>query len=511
MLILPPPWEGLHPAFPQRPEPFYTTSLTNAPVEGGTIGLAWATAATLFRRSPMSGVKAAAYATLTCAAFHVASEQFVGRVVVTPFLESKGITIPRQKIITRPFVFDENSFIVAGGIAGVLLARTIARPWSVTGWKRAVGAFSIGAFVGDLSSYAFYWRQIEPTAEKVRQQKALQAMYQDEVSDFRRQRLAIKYGSHFDLSATTTTTTTPTSQDTPNAAPSAMGATTMHQLLGDLKRAAEDALEKTDAYDGPTAQELDEKDPQPHMSDMRDGERTFHPETNYDWSGTVGDLQSHIDSLRARRQKLKAEAELLWHKIARNEAEYLALPTSDQHHHDQDRMRLKLMNHLHVNSYLEISELDWMIADSQKRQLQLQRSPQDPWIPPAPETAALPSPSGTPTAPHTLKLLSELAAENAFSIAEAQSLLQYAQMALQDPTLTALDPRTGKMVADPHAAAKEDIDRIEKTSRELLIMKDAIQALARELGGIPDDTQPKDDPHGHDGGNSGFGFWGKGS
>ncbi|KAL1297658.1 hypothetical protein AAFC00_006213 [Neodothiora populina] len=476
MIILPPPWEGLHPAFPKRPDPFNTNSLTNAPIIGGTVGLAWATGASIFRRNPASGLKAAAWATVLSAALGLAAEQLAGRIYARPYLESKGITVPKQKLVTRLLHADEDTFVVAGGIAGVLLARSIAKPWSVTGWKRAVGAFSFGAFAGDWANYAVHWRQVIPCAEVYQRQKQLKALYQEELKQFRsaqvmgRYGISIQGGSSADLSVSENPSTT-----SDEASGKTVGSTSMQQLLRDLQKTTEENVEKLAGL--ASQQKLDEEDPQPHYSEMRDGERVFRPDTNYQWTGTPEDLDAHIQVLRRRRESLKSEAELIWHKMAVKEAEYHAKDDKKE----ADRIRLEVMNHLHINAYLEISQLDWMIADSQKTQLQLKTlkdsDNKSAWIP------APPADSSKIVPKHTLQLLDELERDQVASMEDLEMIREHTYAALNDPLLEALDKNTGQKVADPWAAARKDLEEVEKTMKELVVMMESIQRLRKELRG----------------------------
>lgn len=471
MIILPAPWEGLHPAFPKRPDPFNTGALTNAASTGGTAGLLFAAVATLFRRSPQASLKVAAWGTLLIAGVAVPAEQFVGRAWAKPYLESKGIAVPRQKLVERTFHLDEDSFIVAGGIAGLLLARSIAKPWQVTGWKRAVGAFSMGAFLGDLANYGYHWRQITPCAQINARNKVLRNQYTEDVKQFSRNSITGKYSVSLESSGQI---------GGPDAAENKQpgGTTSMQQLLANLQKSAEENMEKIAAAD---ATKLDDTDPQPHHSELRDGERVFRPDTNYTWQGTLADLDSHIKTLRERREHLKQEAELLWHKLAVREAEYhSSAATTDETAKEDARIALEVMNHLHINAYLEISQHDWMIADSQKKQLQLktlEQSKQSPWIPAAPPNSDRLVPK------HTLLLLEELERDNLVGIEELEIIKANTQVALDDPALEAIDKFTGMKVGDPWAAAKRDLDEVEKTLGELKVMKEAIERLKRELGG----------------------------
>ncbi|GAB7352684.1 hypothetical protein MBLNU459_g3045t1 [Dothideomycetes sp. NU459] len=463
MILMPPPWEGLHPAFPKRPDPFNTTSLTNAPVQGGTIGLAWTVGAAMFGKAPGTGLRAAAYVTLVSLVGGVAVEQYVGRMIAQPYLESKGLTVPRQKLVERPFHADENSFIIAGGCAAVLLSRMVAQPWAVTGWRRAIGAFSIGSFGGSLCSYGYHYNQIKPYAERLRQQKQVALVYSQDVKDFHRQRK--------DMGETQAANADRLTGGPP-------GMTSLQQLLKDVGNMT--TGNNRDAFVGlPAAasHDLDEKDPQPHYSELRDGERIFKPETNYKWKpgpDGVEKLEEHISTLRERRTRLAQEAEHLFHNITAKEAEYYKTSSSTPAK-DERRIALEVLNHLHINAYLEISQLDWCIADSQKNILQIRAMEKDThWIPDAPKSTM-----GVPK--HTLQLLDELERDNTFSLEELEMLKESTASALNDPNLEAIDTKTGQPVKDPYAAARKDIEEIERAQEEARIMRDAISRLRVEF------------------------------
>lgn len=465
MIILPAPWEGLHPSFPKRPDPFNTNFLTNALVQGGTAGLAWTVGAVMFRKTPASGLKVGAWVTLLSLVGGGIVEQYVGRAVAQPYLEHKGFTIPRQKLIERPFHADENSFIIAGGCAAILLSRMVTQPWAITGWKRTLGAFSIGAFGGSLCSYGYHYPQIKPYVESIRRQKQIALNYSTEVKAFHK--------AQRDMDDTHAT-------GDGQLANGALGMTSLQQLLkdvgnnmtpGDTKDAYSGMAEAVASYD------LDEKDPQPHFSMLREGERIFKPETNYKWKpgpDGIEQLEEHISTLRGRRTRLTQEAEQLFHNIAAKEAEYYKTSSSTPQKEER-RIALEVLNHLHINAYLEISQLDWCVADSQKNILQIRAMEKDShWIPEAP--------TSKPAVPiHTLQLLDELERDNATSIEDLEMLKENTASALNDPGLQAIDPTTGQSVKDPYAAVRKDIEEIERAQEEARMMGDAIRNLRAEF------------------------------
>lgn len=462
MIILPAPWEGLHPAFPKRPDPFNTNSITNAPVQGGTVGLAWTVGAAMFNKSPASGLKAGAWVTVASLIGGVAVEQYLGRLVARPYLESKGLTVPRQKLIERPFHADENSFIIAGGCAAILLSRMIAQPWAVTGWKRSLGAFSIGSFGGSLCSYGYHYTQLKPYVERIQQQKQTALRYSQEVKEFHRRRKDM--GD--DLA-----------NNDRQAASGALGMTSLQQLLKDVGGNMNLGTNKEDVEPTPM-HDLDEKDPQPHFSELRDGERIFKPHTNYKWQpgpDGVQKLEDHISALRTRRTQLAQEAENIFHNMATKEAEYYDTSSSTPQKEER-RIALEVLGHVHMNVYLEISQVDWCIADSKKNILQIRAmDKKSHWIPDAPTTKV-----ATPTL--TMQLLDELERDNAVSMEDLEVLKENTAMALNDPNLQVVDTKTGQALKDPHASVRKDIEEIEGAQKEARIMGDAIRNLRSEFG-----------------------------
>jgi len=460
MIILPAPWQGLHPAFPKQPDPFNTNSYTNAPVQGGTIGLAWALGAALFNRSPVVGLKVAAWSTVASLAAGVAVEQYTGRVLAQPYLESKGLTVPRQKLIERPFHADENSFIIAGGFAAISISRMVAQPWALTGWKRTLGAFSMGAFGGSLCSYAYHWPQLFPYVERRQKQKQIALMYTQDVKNF--------HANRNELGDDRVTK--------PHSDTGASGMTSLQQLIRDVG-GMHVGSNKDASLPEAESDRQDELDPKPHFSDMREGERVFRAQTNYKWKpgpDGIQELEDHISTLRARRTRLAQEAEQLFHYMAAKEAEYY-----DTSHitpqKDERRISLEVLGHVHINAYLEISQLDWCIADSQKNILQIRAMQEGShWIPDAPTNKV-----AVPTL--TLQLLDELERDTASSIDELEAVKEHRASALNDSNLEVIDAKTGQVVKNPYAAVQKDIEEIEKVQEEAKKMSEAIQRLRNEF------------------------------
>ncbi|KAK5152919.1 hypothetical protein LTS14_008027 [Recurvomyces mirabilis] len=118
---------------------------------------------------------------------------------------------------------------------------------------------------------------------------------------------------------------------------------------------------------------------EPHLTEIsRYGEGLIpYPNTNYTWRGTVEQLHTHVTRLRAKRQKLAREAELLWQWLAKREADMYSIPMQPMGEGDERlaaRRYIEVLGNTHQKVWNRISQCDWMIADAQKRVTQLQAS-----------------------------------------------------------------------------------------------------------------------------------------
>ncbi|KAI5208968.1 hypothetical protein E4T39_01139 [Aureobasidium subglaciale] len=463
MRILPPNWEGLHPAYPSRPAPFNESALTKAPFWAGGAGAVAAGLALLTRRPPAQGLKIASWSTLIFGVTTVGLERYAGHLIARPYLESKGVEIPKSKIIDRPFEIDADNYILAGGLIGIGFAATVRKPWNIAGWQRWLGAFSCGSFAGATFNQIYHFNTSSTLAETIARQQAQRMMWREDVKRFIENKAIQDSGLN--------------AEDAKQP-----GMTTMADMLknvGGAQNAMVKEMHAAAALAAQAAQEedVDEQDPQPHFSEMREGERVFFPEPNYKWqpgSDAVQQIESHIQKLKERRSRLTEEASMLFYELASKQND-LYLTDKEDFEREQRRVDAELMGHLHTQTYLEISRLDWCIADSQKTRLQLKALENgQQWLPQKPENQSKPQ--------HARRLLDDFEHENEIARAEMDMLAQQAVDALRDPGLGAIDMTTGKVVEDPHSQIKKDLQELKRVQKESTMIREAITKLRTEMG-----------------------------
>lgn len=464
MRILPPNWQGVHPAYPSNPPPHNPTTLPKATFWAGGAGIVAGGLSLLFKKPAAQGLKTAAWTTVLYGGASFGLEQWAGRSIARPYLQSKGIDLPKQTIIDRPFNIDADNYLLVGGILGVGCALSVRKPWTVTGWQRWLGAFSCGAFVGDCTNNIYHYDTSSATLQRMRMQETQRIMWREDVKRFIESRAMQELGS-----------ATPDNTKQP-------GMTSMQDLLknaGMAQHAAVKDMHAAAEKAALTAQEEDpdEKDPQPHFSEMREGERVFFPEPNYKWqpsSDGIQQLDSHLEKLRERRTRLIGEASQLFYQLASKQNE-LYQTEMDAPDREQRRVDAELMGHLHTQTYLEISRLDWCIADSQKTRLQLKALENgQQWLPQKPDAPSSPQ--------HARRLLADFDHENEAARVEMDLLSEQANAAIRDPGLGAIDMTTGRVVEDPHAQIKKDLEELKRVQKESDMIREAIKKLRSEMG-----------------------------
>ena len=137
MRLLPPPFEGLHPAFPapdnsSLPAPSGHESAISA-TKAGLVGLLPLTLGAVLRlpRLRAFAFEASAYGLIGFAASGVLARQKTTD-HVRSFLATQGIEIPAQKVIDRLGRFDFDDGLILGAATGIFIASLPRRPWSVS-------------------------------------------------------------------------------------------------------------------------------------------------------------------------------------------------------------------------------------------------------------------------------------------------------------------------------------------------------------------------------------------
>lgn len=384
------------------------------------------------------------------------------------FLESKGIQVPPQRWVERIGELDVENLTISGAALGILLASFRPRPSSVSVFAYFTGAASF-AYWGVLTVTPFVpWPQLRDARAKY--ESSMKRRRPQDQEEF----LAFSLGGH----ATTM----------PGGGKSAFGeavtaASTLSQMfkrgsntVEDEEHDREEQAMRDHLAEENAEHELDKNDPQPHLSRLIDGERSFRTQTNYKWTpGPEGEqmLKSHLDYLRQRRTALSREAELFWHQIAVKEAEFYSTKSGTERK-EHLCAALEIMNECHVNIWVQISLVDWMIADSSKNLLQLEAMKEKRhWIPELPKEASTIRPA------LTLKLLQELRLHHADYLEEVRLAAELVAEDHDDPIEERVleDPRTGEISKDP----KQLLEDMRQLSRKLVEEAEIKDRASQEL------------------------------
>ncbi|KAL2352299.1 hypothetical protein BJ546DRAFT_989256 [Cryomyces antarcticus] len=379
MRLFPPPHEGLHPRYPKAPEPLPASDVVLAPVVGGSAGALMGLARFVFRRpKPGSAFRVATFITLTYGGLAAFTDHWLAPRQARRYFEREGIKIPAPVLWERSRTVCSDDYIVAGAVAGLgLLAIKRNRVIPQSALVKVLGAMSIGSFAANV---------VFPIGrrEQLQQARLIHQMQQDQTLDFmppEQRKLIMDLRARFSPSAILARFTQGQSN---NAAPQQSGGSGWSfpglQQVTPTKQIAVTINKDPDELD------IDEQDPQPHLSLDEDGEREFIPLTNYKWSPATNEegiraLEKHIERLQERRARRAREAEYLWHQLAEREAAYYA-ERAGSPSRDEKRAKLELLGSMHSTHWKDISDIDWMIADSQKNILQLRAMiNKSKWIP----------------------------------------------------------------------------------------------------------------------------------
>lgn len=404
-------------------------------------------------------MRIAAFTTPTFALLGVGSEEWARHYRVKPYLESKGIKIPRRKLVERVTEIDADNWILLGMGLGTAAAGLMRRPWHIHGWNRFMGYASYGGLAGLAGALLSDPEGYTNALDKAERNRAISMAYQADMQQFWASRR--------------------TADDVQKNMPQPqVGMTPLEKLLQQAGSPRVEGQEfgKVEAvWEGDVGHDsiLDREDPQPHYSFMRDGERIYLPSTNYEWQpGPEGvkQVEDHINVLKAQRAQLAREAELLWHQLAVKEAEYFDTPVSTESRKEQEDF-VSMLSHIHFNIWNDVSALDWTIADSNKILLQMKAMEKRAhWTPPAPANEAKIAPR------QTYRLLQGLEADLRASVPEIRRYKEEYMNALNDAGVRVINGQTGQQIT----LSRTDMEKtIEETSKLLSRVEAHIEELQK--------------------------------
>lgn len=376
MRILPKPWEGSHPAFPKTPEPLAVSGIWTPALVGSISGLLMGATRRLLRApfanggNTLSSVGCWTAVASAAAAFLEVRQNELAKQDIYPLLEAEGIEIPRRKFFERSNEMTRDDAGVIGAAVGLLLYPMLRRPLPAKSsfaptFNRVMsrfGAASLGATSAFLLFTAVRFSACDAAlrkniaqdaiAKRIYEQKtgrkAPDWLYQHllEPEDVGQAGVEIPLGAH----------------------------------LAMLSANAGDELFPTTVSPQPPGSN-------PHHVVIVNGKTHYLNTRDYLWRPANSEeglrlLHEQLNDLNGKRSSLVQTAEFLWIEIAKRERKYMKENEPDTTSGRQLRKTLELLSSMHSNIWTEISEIDWLIADTKKIILQVQKAGD--WIPDKP-------------------------------------------------------------------------------------------------------------------------------
>lgn len=296
---------------------------------------------------------------------------------INAFLQLQGVEVPVGKTIDRLGHIDFDDIFLIGAATGVAIASSLQRPWCLSGWKRWLGSAAIGASV---STWTFTLTR--PFLMSKEDQEKL-------IKRFKEQQ-----GWNIAISKSVVLLEEAKLRAAGIIVPATAGSPQMLDMPQQQAKVGPVPREVTGlnkiGFDGVSWRNASDE---PHLTDPLPGDDKPLPyaNTNYAWTRptqqAIKELEEHVARLRERREKVAQEAELLWHWLARKEADYYnasSAPFSESDEKLAARRYVETLGNAHGKVWQEVSKCDWMMADARKRIQQLQSSLADgkvTWMP----------------------------------------------------------------------------------------------------------------------------------
>jgi len=281
---------------------------------------------------------------------------------VYPLLESEGVKIPRRKFFEKSSEMTKDDAGLIGAAVGLLLYPTLRRPLPANSsfaytFNRVMGRFgaaSLGATSAFFLFTAVRFSACDAAMRKHIAQNAIaKRIYEERTGrkapDWLYQRLLepedvgqagveIPLGAHLAMVAA-------------NAGDEMFPASISPQPVGS----------------------------NPHHVMIVNGKPHYLNTRDYLWRPANSDeglrlLHEQLNELNGKRSSLVQTAEFLWIEIAKRERLYMKENEPDSASGRQLRKTLELLSSMHSNTWTEISEIDWLIADTKKIILQVQKA-----------------------------------------------------------------------------------------------------------------------------------------
>ena len=337
-----------------------SSSIILAPGFAGLAGIASLPFVLLLRRPASSSLKLSAYglpvSVGTAMALDHADHRNVNR-----WLQDNGVIASERKLWTQDGHLGSDATRVLCAAAGIIAATRCRFP-GLSRWQRRIGAACMGAGVGELVQLSSHVLQDSRKALHVRKQPfKLNSDHQMPVRDLLESGWRSVTDGLFQKA--------PLGPSTTELAKGKSSSGAMAFTPTDDDAAFPHAISVTlNARDGPHTTALGPEDAEPYPQ----------PIPNYDWrlppDRVIPELNEHISNLRARRARLCTEAQVIWEWLAEKEAEFYQVRDSDTAvGYDSEQRKLharaycSALNDKHVFLWMEVSKIDWIIADSLKR------------------------------------------------------------------------------------------------------------------------------------------------
>ncbi|KAG8631345.1 hypothetical protein KVT40_000485 [Elsinoe batatas] len=490
MRFLPDPNLGHHPALPAVPPPLISSPVAVAPIFGGLLGTLALLGTAVTRRAPSLAIQTAATST-SIFGFAALAHRLEKSRAHREFLKSKGVEPPSPKLLERWTELDQENVLFAAGLLGVMFRVGRARPGGLLSrWCRVepkqigmgtevLGSFTFGTFAGMVGMWASPLPGTPKALLEMWRDRQIAGQYRHEIEGFEQE-----YGWSFGLGWLTRDAETPEQSSGPSESLQRLGNT--FASLGGLGG----GISSTDGPHGiggaPSvfSSDVDGTDPRPHHSEVIDGKRIFLPSRNHEYEAkSVKDLEDHLSELQTARASLLPEAELIWHKMAVMEGKDLPLSqnpaTADEVLEDMRvRVTLRILNNTHCYLWSQISDIDWMIMDTNKQILQWKaKQANQTWEPGMSDKTKDPIP--TTTIDFLAITLAQRRVEQA--LMDSQMLSIQSQM---DKLRKSLSPETQSRGWNQEASRQEldDLERLVLTKGSLDAFVKACEDLINELG-----------------------------
>jgi len=375
MRLLPPPWEGLHPAFPKPPEPHSSSAILSTLPSASTGGLLFGVIARIF--STTGGATTLA-ATGTLAMLSIgygglkdALRTWTAKEDVYPVLRDEKIEVPPRQFFESTKNWSYNDSQVIGAAVGLATFAVMKRPLPGSGRRilRALGAACFGSTVGGtVFVNTMLGPKIVADDPMVIQQSFAKQIYESKTG---------KPGPRWLYPLAIQKEEIEKEQARSIAA-------VMSSQFG-LEHDLDDGTYAENVQPQPIGSS-------PHPIVLLDGKAEYQVTRDYTWRYENSEeglrlLNKQLNDLTGARKGLVEMAEFLWIEVAKRERRYHKESDPESADGRQLRKALELLSSMHSGVWGQISDIDWLIADTKKIMLQIQKGGD--WIPENPKSIDL--------------------------------------------------------------------------------------------------------------------------